>query len=77
VEVQALVAPTTLAAPRRTVAGLDGQRLALLWPSEAGAPGSGCPVMTSTPALLAVLSVEEPAIDLPWPLPLPRRCATS
>lgn len=30
VEVQALVGPTTVAAPRRTASGIDGQRLALL-----------------------------------------------
>jgi len=65
VEVQALVAPTTLPAPRRTVAGLDQQRLALLLAvlgRRAGIALGGHDVYAS---VVGGLTIEEPAIDLP------------
>jgi DNA repair protein RadA/Sms len=70
VEVQALVAPTTLPAPRRTVAGLDSQRLALLLAvlgRRAGIALSGHDVYAS---VVGGLTVEEPAMDLPLALAL-------
>jgi DNA repair protein RadA/Sms len=70
VEVQALVAPGAHGSPRRTTAGLDPQRLALLiavlgrW---AGINMSGHDVYAS---IVGGLTVGEPAIDLPVALAL-------
>jgi len=65
VEVQVLVAPAVgLGLPRRTVAGLDGNRLALLiavLARRAGVDVSGRDVYAS---LAGGLSVSEPALDL-------------
>jgi DNA repair protein RadA/Sms len=65
VEVQALVAPAGgLGAPRRTVAGLDGNRLALLiavLARRGGIDVSGRDVYAS---LAGGLTVSEPALDL-------------
>src|SRR6185503_6568940 len=65
VEVQALVAPTTLPAPRRTVAGLDGQRLSLLLAVLARRAGIGLAGHDVYASIVGGLTIEEPAIDLP------------
>jgi len=68
VEVQALVAPAGRGPPRRTVAGIDGSRLALLvavLARRAGTDVSGRDVYAS---LTGGLSVDEPALDLPLAL---------
>ncbi len=65
VEVQALVAPTTLPAPRRTVAGLDGQRLALLLAVLSRRAGIGLSGHDVYASIVGGLTIEEPAIDLP------------
>lgn len=68
VEVQALVAPAGMGPPRRTVAGLDGSRLALLvavLARRAGIDVSGRDIYAS---LAGGLSVNEPALDLPLAL---------
>ncbi len=70
VEVQALVAPQVHGSPRRTTAGLDGQRLALLIAvlgRRAGLNLAGHDVYAS---VVGGLTVEEPAIDLPLALAL-------
>ena len=69
VEVQALVAPTAgMGSPRRTVAGLDANRLALLiavLARRGGIDVSGRDVYAS---LAGGLTVSEPALDLPLAL---------
>lgn len=68
VEVQALVAPTGIGPPRRTVAGLDVNRLVLLiavLARRGGVDVSGRDVYAS---LTGGLTVSEPAIDLPLAL---------
>lgn len=68
VEVQALVAPAGLGPPRRTVAGLDVNRLILLiavLARRAGIDVSGRDVYAS---LTGGLTVSEPALDLPLAL---------
>jgi len=68
VEVQALVAPASLGPPRRTVSGLDANRLSLLiavLARRSGVDVSGRDVYAS---LTGGLSVAEPAIDLPLAL---------
>lgn len=70
VEVQALVAPGAQGSPRRTTAGLDPQRLALLIAvlgRRAGINLSGHDVYAS---IVGGLTVGEPAIDLPVALAL-------
>lgn len=68
VEVQALVAPAGMGPPRRTVAGLDVNRLILLiavLARHGGVDVSGRDVYAS---LTGGLSVSEPALDLPLAL---------
>ena len=68
VEVQALVAPAGMGPPRRTVAGLDANRLALLiavLARRGGVDVSGRDVYAS---LAGGLTVSEPALDLPLAL---------
>lgn len=65
VEVQALVAPTSLPAPRRTVAGLDSQRLALLLAVLGRRAGIGLSGHDVYASIVGGLTIEEPAIDLP------------
>ena len=65
VEVQALVAPTSLPSPRRTAAGLDGQRLALLLAVLSRRAGIGLSGHDVYASIVGGLTVEEPGIDLP------------
>ena len=68
VEVQALVAPAGMGPPRRTVAGLDANRLALLvavLARRASVDVTGRDVYAS---LTGGLSVADPALDLPLAL---------
>jgi DNA repair protein RadA/Sms len=68
VEVQALVAPAGMGPPRRTVAGLDANRLALLvavLARRGGVDVSGRDVYAS---LAGGLTVSDPALDLPLAL---------
>jgi len=65
VEVQALVAPAGQANPRRTVAGLDGQRLALLIAVLGRRAGIGLSSHDVYASVVGGLTIEEPAIDLP------------
>lgn len=68
VEVQALVAPSSMGPPRRTVAGLDANRLALLiavLARRGGVDVSGRDVYAS---LAGGLTVSDPALDLPLAL---------
>jgi DNA repair protein RadA/Sms len=68
VEVQALVAPAGMGPPRRTVSGLDANRLALLiavLARRGGVDVSGRDVYAS---LAGGLDVSEPALDLPLAL---------
>jgi DNA repair protein RadA/Sms len=70
VEIQALVAPTGLATPRRTARGLASDRLALLLAvlaRRAGVPLGTHDVYTTLPG---GLSSEDPALDLPLSLAL-------
>jgi DNA repair protein RadA/Sms len=64
VEVQALVAPSTLAAPRRVAAGLEPQRLALLLAVLDRHAASGLAVSDVYVNLAGGLVVREPALDL-------------
>jgi DNA repair protein RadA/Sms len=64
VEVQALVAPSTLAAPRRVAAGLEPQRLALLLAVLDRHAGSGLATCDVYVNLAGGLVVREPALDL-------------
>jgi len=70
VEVQALVAPTTLPAPRRTVSGLDSQRLALLLAVLSRRAGVNLGAHDVYASVVGGLTVEEPAIDLPLAIAL-------
>jgi DNA repair protein RadA/Sms len=68
VEVQALVAPSSMGPPRRTVAGLDANRLALLiavLARHGRVDVSGRDVYAS---LAGGLTVSDPALDLPLAL---------
>ena len=70
VEVQALVGPAALANPRRTVGGIDPNRLALLVAvlgRRAGVAIAGNDIYAS---LVGGVSVAEPALDLPLALAL-------
>jgi DNA repair protein RadA/Sms len=68
VEVQALVAPAGLGPPRRTVAGLDGNRLALLIAVLARRGGVDVGSRDVYASLTGGLAVSEPALDLPLAL---------
>lgn len=71
VEVQALVAPAGgIGVPRRTVAGLDANRLALLLAVLARRCGVNLGPNDIYASLAGGASVEEPAIDLPLALAL-------
>ena len=70
VEVQALVAAQGHGSPRRTVAGLDGQRLALLIAVLGRRAGMNLAAHDVYASIVGGLSVEEPAIDLPLALAL-------
>ena len=65
VEVQALVTPALHGSPRRTVSGLDGQRLALLIAVLGRRAGMNLASHDVYASVVGGLSVEEPAIDLP------------
>jgi DNA repair protein RadA/Sms len=70
IEVQALVAPTSMANPRRTVGGIDPNRLALLVAvlgRRAGIAIAGHDIYAS---LVGGVTVAEPALDLPLALAL-------
>jgi DNA repair protein RadA/Sms len=68
VEVQALVAHAGLGPPRRTVAGLDGNRLALLIAVLARRGGIDVGARDVYASLTGGLAVSEPALDLPLAL---------
>jgi DNA repair protein RadA/Sms len=68
VEVQALVAPAGLGPPRRTVAGLDVNRLVLLIAVLARRGGVDVSARDVYASLTGGLSVGEPALDLPLAL---------
>jgi DNA repair protein RadA/Sms len=68
VEVQALVAPAGSGPPRRTVAGLDGNRLALLIAILAKRGGIDVSSRDVYASLTGGLTVSEPALDLPLAL---------
>lgn len=70
VEVQALVAPQAHGSPRRTAAGLDGQRLALLIAVLGRRAGMNLASHDVYANIVGGLAVEEPAIDLPLALAL-------
>jgi len=70
VEVQALVAPQVHGSPRRTAAGLDNQRLALLIAVLGRRAGMNLASHDVYASIVGGLSVEEPAIDLPLALAL-------
>jgi DNA repair protein RadA/Sms len=70
VEVQALVAPQSMGAPRRTAAGLDTQRLALLIAVLGRRAGLNLASHDVYASIVGGLTVEEPAIDLPLALAL-------
>lgn len=70
VEVQALVAPQAHGSPRRTAAGLDPQRLALLIAVLGRRAGVNLAAHDVYASLVGGLSVTEPAIDLPLALAL-------
>jgi DNA repair protein RadA/Sms len=65
VEVQALVAPNGMGMPRRTVAGLDANRLALLVAVLGRKCGLNLAGQDLYLSLAGGVSVEEPALDLP------------
>jgi len=65
VEVQALVTPALHGSPRRTVSGLDSQRLALLIAVLGRRAGLNLASHDVYASVVGGLSVEEPAIDLP------------
>ena len=65
VEVQALVAPAVHGSPRRTVSGLDAQRLALLIAVLGRRAGMNLASHDVYASVVGGLTVEEPAIDLP------------
>jgi DNA repair protein RadA/Sms len=68
VEVQALVAPAGLGPPRRTVAGLDVNRLVLLIAVLARRGGVDVTGRDVYASLTGGISVSEPALDLPLAL---------
>ena len=70
VEVQALVAPQVHGSPRRTTAGLDNQRLALLIAVLGRRAGLNLASHDVYASVVGGLTVEEPAIDLPLALAL-------
>jgi len=70
VEVQALVAPQVHGSPRRTAAGLDAQRLALLIAVLGRRAGLNLASHDVYASIVGGLTVEEPAIDLPLALAL-------
>jgi len=70
VEVQALVAPAGIGVPRRTVAGLDANRLALLVAVLARRCGTNLAGHDLYASLTGGADVEEPALDLPLALAL-------
>ena len=70
VEVQALVAPQVHGSPRRTTAGLDSQRLALLIAVLGRRAGLNLASHDVYASVVGGLTVEEPAIDLPLALAL-------
>lgn len=65
VEIQALVTPAAHGSPRRTVSGLDGQRLALLIAVLGRRAGMNLLSHDVYASVVGGLSVDEPAIDLP------------
>jgi DNA repair protein RadA/Sms len=70
VEVQALVAPTTVPTPRRTASGIDGNRLALLLAVLGRRAGIGLSSHDVYANLAGGLAVSEPGLDLPLALAL-------
>jgi DNA repair protein RadA/Sms len=70
VEVQALVAPQVHGSPRRTAAGLDAQRLALLIAVLGRRAGMNLASHDVYASIVGGLTVEEPALDLPLALAL-------
>ena len=70
VEVQALVAPQVHGSPRRTAAGLDNQRLALLIAVLGRRAGLNLASHDVYASLVGGLTIDEPAIDLPLALAL-------
>jgi DNA repair protein RadA/Sms len=70
IEVQALVAPAAYPPPRRTVGGLDANRLALLIAVLGKRAGLGLGSHDVYASLAGGLAVSEPAIDLPLALAL-------
>jgi DNA repair protein RadA/Sms len=70
VEVQALVAPQVHGSPRRTVAGIDAQRLALLIAVLARRAGLNLASHDVYASIVGGLTVEEPSLDLPLALAL-------
>ena len=70
IEVQALVAPAGQANPRRTAAGVDTQRLALLIAVLGRRAGIGLGSHDVYASLVGGVSIEEPALDLPLALAL-------
>lgn len=65
VEVQVLVTPALAGSPRRTVSGLDSQRLSLLIAVLGRRAGLNLASHDVYASVVGGLSVEEPAIDLP------------
>lgn len=70
VEVQTLVAPQAHGSPRRTAAGLDPQRLALLIAVLGRRAGMNLSSHDVYASVVGGVSVDEPAIDLPLALAL-------
>jgi len=70
VEVQALVAPQVHGSPRRTVAGLDAQRLALLIAVLGRRAGINLASHDVYASVVGGLSLAEPQVDLPLALAL-------
>ncbi len=70
VEVQALVAPQVHGSPRRTAAGIDGQRLALLIAVLGRRAGMNLASHDVYASIVGGLSVDEPALDLPLAMAL-------
>ena len=70
VEVQALVAPQVHGSPRRTAAGIDSQRLALLIAVLGRRAGMNLASHDVYASIVGGLTVEEPSLDLPLALAL-------
>src|SRR5207244_3993165 len=70
VEVQALVTPAGYGTPRRTVSGVDPNRLALLIAVLGRRAGTGLASHDVYANLAGGLSVGEPALDLPLAIAL-------